>query len=78
MTGEILLVLQNLRAESVSLNQSEPVIQQSPRSHSIITSSTEEKFRKIKMNFMQHWAKKSPLTVRKQVRSRERERSSFS
>lgn len=58
----------NFRTESISINRSELPILQSIRSNSIVTSTIEEKPKKIKLNFMQHLTKKSPLIIRKQVK----------
>jgi hypothetical protein len=63
-------LLQNSRAESISANQTEPIVPHSIRSHSIVTSPTEDKSKKIKLTFMQHLIRKSPLINRKQVRKR--------
>jgi len=51
----------------VSVNLTEPPIPHSIRSNSIVTSPTEEKSKKLKLNFIQHLTKKSPIVIRKQV-----------
>jgi hypothetical protein len=55
---------------------------QSPRSNSVVTSNlTDEKSitnKKMKLNFMQHLTKKSPITIRKQVRDKNKDNEIFS
>jgi hypothetical protein len=66
--------IQNLRAESISINIPESSTPQPPRSYSVVTNPTEEKSKKMKLNFMQHLTKKSPLIIRKQVRKKIKEK----
>lgn len=58
-----------LRAESISLNQSQSTIFSSLRSNSAVASPTEDKSKKSKLNFIQHLTKKSPLQFRKDTTS---------
>ncbi|CAF1049449.1 unnamed protein product [Rotaria sp. Silwood1] len=65
----------NLRAESICINLTEPHMTNSTRSNSVVASNflnpIDEKSilnsnKKLKLNFIQHLTKKSPIAIRKQ------------